>query len=147
MAPQTNTTNSTQQNQKSYRIEEIPLDEMNLKDDEMLISVVHFYKDTYNTFGIPFLIKIKNDETWANVKERIQKKLNLSEKEWEKYKVAKIVLERVDYIQDDTEKVNVNFFKYTNKPNQRKYPIRDTFIQLFHYIFHQQLIPILDWNT
>ncbi len=120
-----NTTNSPQQPQpqqkteKTYRIEEIPQDEMIVREDEMLISVVHFYKDTFSTFGIPFLIKIKADETWATVKDRIQKKLNLSDKEWEKYKFAKIILERVEYIQDDTEKINLNQFK--SKPSQREY--------------------------
>jgi ubiquitin carboxyl-terminal hydrolase 7 len=41
------------------RIEEIPRDELNLADDEMLIPVAHFYKDVFSAFGIPFLIKVK----------------------------------------------------------------------------------------
>jgi ubiquitin carboxyl-terminal hydrolase 7 len=42
-----------------YRIEEIPRDEWNLADDEMLIPVAHFHKDVYASFGIPFFIKVK----------------------------------------------------------------------------------------
>ena len=42
------------------RIEEIPKDELNLAEDELLVPVAHFYKDIFSTFGIPFLIKIKN---------------------------------------------------------------------------------------
>lgn len=71
-------------NQKTYRIEEIPRDEINLPEDELLIPVSHFYKDVYNAFGIPFYIKIKQGEQFAAVKERLQKKLGVSDKEWEK---------------------------------------------------------------
>lgn len=45
---------------RSYRIEEIPKDELNLADDEMLVPVAHFHKDIYSTFGIPFYFKIKH---------------------------------------------------------------------------------------
>nr|CAD7593068.1 unnamed protein product [Timema genevievae] len=44
---------------KVYRIEEVPKDELNLAEDEMLIPVAHFYKDIFSTFGIPFFIKFK----------------------------------------------------------------------------------------
>lgn len=75
---------STMSNPKVYRIEEIPVDELNLGDDEMLVPVTHFYKDVYSTFGSPFFIKMKNGEPFFNVRERIQKKLSVPEKEWEK---------------------------------------------------------------
>jgi len=42
------------------RIEEIPRDEVNLADDEMLIPVAHFHKDIFSSFGIPFFIKVKH---------------------------------------------------------------------------------------
>ena len=47
-------------NNKIYRIEEVPKDELNLADDEMLVPVAHFHKDVFSTFGIPFLFKIKH---------------------------------------------------------------------------------------
>lgn len=45
---------------KAYRIEEIPKDEVNLADDEMLVPVAHFHKDVFSPFGIPFMFKIKH---------------------------------------------------------------------------------------
>lgn len=53
---------------KIYRIEEIPRDELNILDDEMLISCAHFHKEVFSTFGIPFLIKVKQSEPFAKVK-------------------------------------------------------------------------------
>lgn len=44
----------------NFRIEEIPRDELNLAEDEMLIPVAHFYKDIFSTFGIPFFLKVKH---------------------------------------------------------------------------------------
>ena len=44
---------------KSYRIEEIPKEEVTLRDNETLIPVAHFHKEVYSTFGVPFLLKIK----------------------------------------------------------------------------------------
>lgn len=78
------TNETTMTNPKVYRIEEIPHDELILTDDEMLVPVSHFYKDVYSSFGIPFFTKMKNGEPFANVKERIQKKLAVPDKEWEK---------------------------------------------------------------
>lgn len=66
-----------------FRIEEIPKDEINLLDDEMLICVVHFEQNLYNVFGIPFMIKVKNGELFGSLKERMQKKLGVLSKEWE----------------------------------------------------------------
>lgn len=41
-----------------YRVEEIPKDEMELNENELLVPVNHFSKEIYSTFGTPFLIKI-----------------------------------------------------------------------------------------
>lgn len=41
-----------------YRVEEIPKDEMELAENELLVPVNHFAKEVYSTFGTPFLIKI-----------------------------------------------------------------------------------------
>lgn len=41
-------------------IQEIPSDQVDLdKDSEMLIPVAHFHKEVFGTFGIPFLLKIR----------------------------------------------------------------------------------------
>lgn len=70
--------------QITYRFEEIPHDELNLGPDEMLVPVSHFFKDVYSVFGIPFFIRIKQSEPYARLKERIQKRLAVPDKEWEK---------------------------------------------------------------
>lgn len=44
---------------KTYRIEEIPKDELKLQNGEFLIPVAHFQKEIYQTFGTPFLLKLK----------------------------------------------------------------------------------------
>jgi hypothetical protein len=45
------------------RIEEIPPDELNLAEDELLVPVAHFSKDVYATFGTPFVVKVKHVST------------------------------------------------------------------------------------
>lgn len=129
-------------NAKTYRIEEIPKDEQHLQDDETLVSCAHFHKEVFSTFGIPFLIKIKHGETFGKVKglvvfcllflflftilytsERIQKKLAVPDKEWEKFKFAVVVVGRPQYINDDEQIINIADFK--PNPNQRKYPFRN----------------------
>lgn len=101
---------STISNQKIYRIEEVAEDEINLADNEMLVPVLHFTKDIGSIFGIPFFIRTVHQETFAALKERIKKKLNVSDKEWEKYKLA-IITEHVDYIDDETIEINLEMFK------------------------------------
>jgi len=42
---------TTQGAQKTYRIEEVPAEEMQLAENEYLIPVAHFSKELYNSFG------------------------------------------------------------------------------------------------
>lgn len=67
-----------------YRFEEIPQNELNLTDEEMLIPVSHFYKNVHDLFGIPFFVKAVHNEPFYQLKTRIQNKLGVAEKEWEK---------------------------------------------------------------
>lgn len=67
-----------------YRFEEIPRDELELGPDELLVPVSHFFKDIYSVFGIPFFIRVKQAEPFGRLKERIQKRLGVPDKEWEK---------------------------------------------------------------
>ena len=53
---------------KIYRIEEVPRDELHIAEDEMLISCAHFQKEVFSTFGLPFLLKIKQGEPFTKVK-------------------------------------------------------------------------------
>jgi ubiquitin carboxyl-terminal hydrolase 7 len=102
-----NDTGMTMANQKVYRLEEIPIDELTLSENEMLLPVVHFYKDVFHTFGIPFFVKMVNNELLSALKERIQKKLNVPDKEWDNYKLARIVSGNAEYYPDD--KVHIEF--------------------------------------
>lgn len=45
---------------KSYRVEEIPNDQVKLEPNEFLLPVAHFQKESYQTYGVPFLLKVKN---------------------------------------------------------------------------------------
>ncbi|KAJ8967839.1 hypothetical protein NQ317_016612 [Molorchus minor] len=105
---------------KVYRIEEVPRDELHLAEDEMLISCAHFHKEVFSTFGIPFLIKIKQGETFSKVKERIQKKLAVPEKEWEKFKFAVVAMGRPQSVDEDEYVVNLADFRPL--PNQAGNP-------------------------
>ncbi|PBC26408.1 Ubiquitin carboxyl-terminal hydrolase [Apis cerana cerana] len=88
---------------KLYRIEEIPNDELNLADDEMLVPVAHFHKDIFSTFGIPFFFKIKHGEPFPKMKERLLKKLGVQEKEFEKFKFAVVTMGKPHFIMDSPE--------------------------------------------
>lgn len=88
---------------KSYRIEETPLDEVKIEGDEFLVPVAHFFKDPWQTFGVPFFIKLVNREPFANVKERIQKKLDVPDKEFEKYHFAIVTSGRLNILNEDNE--------------------------------------------
>ena len=51
----------------------------------MLVPVAHFQREPYSTFGNPFLIKIKEGETYEEIKERIRSHIDVPEKDFEKY--------------------------------------------------------------
>jgi len=97
---------------KTYRVEEIPADELNIPSDELLVPVAHFQKEMYQTFGIPFLLKIKDNEPFSDVKERIQRKLDIPDKEYEKFKFAIIVMGRLEYISEESSELKVDIKKF-----------------------------------
>lgn len=104
--------------QKTYRIEEIPVDELNLEEDEMLIPVAHFQKDTFSTFGIPFLLKIKNKQLFSEVRERVFQKLGVTEKEFEKYKFAIVIKGSPKYFTENSDPViDINMFRAASTPS------------------------------
>ncbi|XP_054712852.1 ubiquitin carboxyl-terminal hydrolase 7-like isoform X1 [Uloborus diversus] len=96
---------------KSLRIEEIPQDELEIADDELLIPVAHYQKEVFSTFGVPFLLKIKHKDAFKDVKLRIQKKLEVPDKEFERYKFAIVVMGRPQIVADDSDyHVNLSDF-------------------------------------
>ncbi|KAH7944113.1 hypothetical protein HPB52_015798 [Rhipicephalus sanguineus] len=100
----------SQANSKSYRIEEIPREDLIVADNEILIPCAHFQKEIFSTFGVPFMLKIKHGEPFAKVKDRIQKKLDVPDKEFEKYKFAIVVMGRAQFIEDNDYVVNLSDF-------------------------------------
>jgi ubiquitin carboxyl-terminal hydrolase 7 len=42
-----------------FRLEEIPAEELELAEGELLVPVAHFSKEVFTTFGSPFILKIK----------------------------------------------------------------------------------------
>ncbi|CAL5343071.1 unnamed protein product [Camellia sinensis] len=83
----------------------IPEEEKNLGPHDRLIHVYHFMKDTaqnqvVQNFGEPFFLVIHESETLAEVKVRIQKKLQIPEEEFSKWNFAFLSLGRPEYLQD-----------------------------------------------
>ncbi|XP_014350790.1 ubiquitin carboxyl-terminal hydrolase 7 isoform X1 [Latimeria chalumnae] len=97
---------------RTFRIEEIPLDQVEIdKENEMLITVAHFHKEVFGTFGIPFLLRIRQGEAFREVMKRIQTLLDIQEKEFEKFKFAIVMMGRHQYINEDEYEVNLKDFE------------------------------------
>ncbi|KAF9595405.1 hypothetical protein IFM89_000323 [Coptis chinensis] len=90
----------------TLRAEEIPEEEKNLGAHDRLIHVYHFTKESsqnqlqVQNFGEPFFLIIRDGETLAEVKVRIQKKLQVPDEEFFKWKFAFLSLGRPEYLQD-----------------------------------------------
>ncbi|XP_075104237.1 ubiquitin C-terminal hydrolase 12-like isoform X3 [Nicotiana tabacum] len=90
----------------TLRAEEIPEEEKNLGPHDRLIHVYHFTKETpqnqmqVQNFGEPFFLVIHEGETLAEIKVRIQKKLQVPDEEFSKWKFAFLSLGRPEYLQD-----------------------------------------------
>ncbi|KAL0926393.1 hypothetical protein M5K25_002618 [Dendrobium thyrsiflorum] len=89
----------------TLRAEEIPEEEKNLGPHNRLIHVYHFMKDPnqnqmVQNFGEPFFLVIHDGETLAEIKLRIQKKLQVPDDEFSKWKFALLSLGRPEYLQD-----------------------------------------------
>nr|XP_043618417.1 ubiquitin C-terminal hydrolase 12-like isoform X1 [Erigeron canadensis] len=90
----------------TLRAEEIPDEEKELGPQDRLIHVYHFTKDAsqnqaqVQNFGEPFFLVIREGETLAEVKVRIQKKLQVPDEEFSKWKFAFLSLGRPTYLQD-----------------------------------------------
>ncbi|KAI9153875.1 hypothetical protein LWI28_017843 [Acer negundo] len=90
----------------TLRAEEIPDEEKNLGPQDRLIHVYHFTKESaqnqmqVQNFGEPFFLVIHEGETLADVRVRIQKKLQVPDEEFSKWKFAFLSLGRPEYLQD-----------------------------------------------
>ncbi|KAG6690565.1 hypothetical protein I3843_10G021400 [Carya illinoinensis] len=90
----------------TLRAEEIPEEEKDLGSHDRLIHVYHFTKEPaqnqmqVQNFGEPFFLVIHEAETLAEVKVRIQKKLQVPDEEFLKWKFAFLSMGRPEYLQD-----------------------------------------------
>ncbi|CAG0888119.1 unnamed protein product [Darwinula stevensoni] len=98
-------------NTRVFRIEEVPKDETNLRENEVLMPCAHFQKEIFSTFGTPFYLKITHGESFARVKERIHKRLEVPDKEFEKWKFALVVMGRATYIDNEDFVVDLKEFR------------------------------------
>lgn len=126
--PDENIDHLTNTTQKSYRIEEIPPDQREISaEDEMLVPVAHYQKEPYSTFGHPFLLKVKEGESFDSVKERIQKFLDVSDKEFEKYRVSLVCMGRPRYLDEEQIKtVRLRDFSLTSSATTGGHATPDT---------------------
>ncbi|PIK49499.1 putative ubiquitin carboxyl-terminal hydrolase 7 [Apostichopus japonicus] len=81
--------------------DEVPMDQLSIGADEILVPVAHFQKELFNTFGTPFYIKVKIDEPFTDVKDKVRQQLDISEKEMEKIKFAIVAMGRQRYINEE----------------------------------------------
>ncbi|KAL6199593.1 hypothetical protein ACLB2K_029377 [Fragaria x ananassa] len=90
----------------TLRAEEVPEEEKNLGPNDRVIHVYHFTKDTaqnqmqIQNFGEPFFLVIREGETLDEIRVRIQKKLQVADEEFAKWKFAFLSLGRPEYLQD-----------------------------------------------
>lgn len=104
------------QTPKSYRIEMIPQEELIIDSDSVLVPVMHFQKELFTAFGIPFYVKITEGETISSLQDRIREKLGMPEKEFEKIKFCLVAMGKLTYFPDDPERQLQTSDFITNNP-------------------------------
>ena len=72
----------------SVYCEEIPSEELYMQKADRLITAIHYYKDPFRTHSIPFYFVLKAKEPFSLTKHRLRQRLGVSEKEFEKYRIA-----------------------------------------------------------
>lgn len=107
--------------QRSYRLEEQPKEDVNLEKDAILVHVAHYNKEVYNTFGIPFLLNVSDGEKVGSIRKRIRKKLDMSEKEFDKIRLSRVLMGKTDYFpEDDEQPISSKIFQTPpNSPSNR----------------------------
>lgn len=68
--------------------EEISAEELSATDDDKVIHVFHFSKDVHRTHGVPFKFVIKPGEKFADTRLRLQKRLDIPDKEFSRFRFA-----------------------------------------------------------
>ncbi|XP_037414267.1 ubiquitin carboxyl-terminal hydrolase 13-like isoform X2 [Triticum dicoccoides] len=83
-------------------VEEIPEVEKSAGPRDRLVHVVHFFKDNQHIqyYGVPFFFLIREGEALSDIKVRIQKKFEVPDEQFIKWKFAYVAYNRPDYLQD-----------------------------------------------
>ncbi|CCV00636.1 unnamed protein product [Malassezia sympodialis ATCC 42132] len=84
--------------------EEIWPEELNLSEDEKVVQVCHFTKDVTRIHSVPFRFVIKRAERFADTKRRLQARLDIPDREFEKIRFALIQVTQYKlptYLEDD----------------------------------------------
>uniref|UniRef100_A0A1I7SZZ6 ubiquitinyl hydrolase 1 n=2 Tax=Caenorhabditis tropicalis TaxID=1561998 RepID=A0A1I7SZZ6_9PELO len=94
------------------RIEEIPIDELDVSPGEFFCPVVHFDREPTKLFGVSFVIKIRNNELMTEVRDRLRRKLpDVSDADFAKYKFSLLSRDKLQLCRNiefnDGEKVNL----------------------------------------
>uniref|UniRef100_A0AC34QJV6 Ubiquitin carboxyl-terminal hydrolase 7 n=1 Tax=Panagrolaimus sp. JU765 TaxID=591449 RepID=A0AC34QJV6_9BILA len=66
----------------TLRMEEIPLDQLNLEEGEHLIPVIHFETSITTIFGVSFFIKIKVGQKFSEIKAKLREILNVKSEDF-----------------------------------------------------------------
>lgn len=106
---------------KAYRVEQVLPEEIALNNnltfnvsegEEYLLPIAHFTKEIYATFGSPFLLKIRQGELFKDIKQRIQRRLDVNDKEFTTYRFALVSLGTPHYIGEE-DSVSFDLSKLT----------------------------------
>ncbi|ONM37536.1 Ubiquitin carboxyl-terminal hydrolase 13 [Zea mays] len=82
-------------------IEEVPEDEKNAGPHDRLVHVYHFeYNHHIQYFGEPFFFLIRDGEALSDMKVRIQKRLQVPDEQFLKWKFAHVTFSKPEYLQD-----------------------------------------------
>ncbi|PAA46731.1 hypothetical protein BOX15_Mlig008704g1, partial [Macrostomum lignano] len=107
---------------KSLRAEEVPPDELQVGPNELVVYAAHFNKDTYNQFGVPFTVKIRDGEQFSALKSRIQKRLEVPDSEMEKWRFAIVSSRGPNWLENEEQTiVKLSYFKPEGSNNNRPY--------------------------
>eukprot|EP00850_Spirogloea_muscicola_P017054 SM000143S00719 [mRNA] locus=s143:49387:56676:- [translate_table: standard] len=99
----------------TLRAEEVPDEEKDIGPNDRLIHVYHFTRDAtqvhmVHNFGEPFFLVAHENETTAEIRDRIKAKLRVPDEEFAKWKIAFLSLGRPEYLLD-TDVVVTRFQK------------------------------------
>ncbi|KAL5111367.1 Ubiquitin carboxyl-terminal hydrolase 7 [Taenia crassiceps] len=84
------------------RVEEVPQDEENLQQDDLVINAAHFNKALNDTFGVPFTVRLRNGESYSDVKKRIRERLDVvNDKDFDAWNFALVFRNKFIAIPDE----------------------------------------------